>query len=202
MFSAPRRVSSQALSPCVCAHKHLRTRLASDVDLPKPPSLTAKNHGPGLGKQSSARPRASDGSGAPATPRSGGPSFRRSRRHAGQRPGRLGLRRLGPDAAIPRDDDETTRHGRYPVGVECSERTLRDQLVPGVDRVLPRRLQGLAEPKRALVDVEPKVMAVGRHAACARRRKRPSGSRAQQLVANGRVDVLSRQLVQVGDHVG
>lgn len=127
---------------------------ASDVDLPKSPVVDREE--PRTGASGSNRPfdrlpvtgQAYQPLPGREVPLSGDPEDTQASVSEG-----LNLRGLGPDAAIPRYDDETTRrHGRYPVGVECSERTLRDQLVPGVDQCRsaqpPRPCQAQARSRR------------------------------------------------------
>lgn len=48
--------------------------------------------------------------------------------------------------------------GRY----RDAQRTFGNQLVTHMDRVLPGSLEGLAQAERAFVDVEPKLVAIGR----------------------------------------
>src|SRR5271167_2658491 len=74
------------------------------------------------------------------------------------------LGRPGADVFVPADDDEPSRrYRRDPVGVLDSGRTLGDQWVPDVDRVLTSRSQRLSDAESTLIYVEPQTLGVRRH---------------------------------------
>lgn len=92
-------------------------------------------------------------------------------------------------------DETSTADGRYPDRVKHSRRTLRDEFVTDVDRVLTGGPQGLAEPERALVEVEPQGVAVRDH-------EQSGGPTAHEFVAESCVDLGAAQLVHGRDRVG